>query len=164
MPFPGRPQPRPTTLVSTLAALALAGCVSHEARVVPPAPASGAATPAPSAGLVIGSRRQSDPGTEAVFTDPQPLDLPVSAWRREEDGRLSRFEGRARSPLPWWQRFPADAAYDFWPTTEVASATTTVVLAPVAEADAQQLADEAHRAGYARPAPDRRHVPKESTP
>ena len=78
-----------------------------------------------------------------------PVDLPVSAWRREADGTLLRCETRVTTPLPWWQRFPADAVSDLLPTTYAAAASTQVVLVPIPPFDEARFLAQARADGYA---------------
>lgn len=123
-----------------------AGCIEHHARVVPSAPI---ADPGPAPVLI--AHRVRDPLTVPDESrDALPIDLPVSAYRRDADGRLWRYEGRATTPLSWSQRFPFDAVMDVLPTTFTYDAESTVVFAPVAAADENGFLDQARRDGYAR--------------
>src|SRR5271156_621232 len=135
-----------------LAALLLGGCITHEARIAPP-PAAAPGEPGDLgftlSAIGVGLRR--DPASESVTTSPLPLQIPVSCLRREADGTISRFEGCATPPLPWWQRFPADMVSDPLPWTFTASAKVTIVLTPVPAADLGALVAQARRDGYARP-------------
>ncbi len=87
------------------------------------------------------------PATTA--TSMLPIDLPVSAWRREADGSLARCETRVQTPLAWWQRFPADAVSDLLPWTWTAAADGEVRLAVVPASAEADLLSSARRDGYA---------------
>ncbi len=118
------------------------GCISHVARIdAGSAPAEG----------VVGAKFLDPIPATTTSAGALPQDVPVSAWHVDEDGGLERFEGRCRTPLPWWQRFPADIVTDFLPSEHVASATLVVAPTPVAPMDPAALAAAAHRAGYAAP-------------
>ena len=131
------------------AGLLLAGCVSHEARVLaPPEPAglTGA--------TVIGGEAHPTPpgpGERTVARDALPREVAVSAWRRDGDGAISRQETVVRTPLAWWQRFPIDIATDLIPIDCTASAETTLAPRPVATRTRADLDREAAAAGYAHP-------------
>lgn len=121
------------------------GCISHEARVTPP-------TDGPCSVVV---------GTKVVDSFTKPVDeqgslprsIPVTAWRLDDKGALSRGDTLIETPLPWWQRFPADAVTDVViPGTLTASASGTVALTPVPATDLAGLAERARAAGYAAPA------------
>jgi hypothetical protein len=134
------------------AALLLGGCDTHEVRILPPpSPAPGEPGDISFTLSAIGSGLRKDPASESVTTSPLPLQIPVSCLRREADGTISRYEGVATTPLPWWQRFPADMISDPLPWSFIASAQATIVLASVPAADLGALVAQARRDGYARP-------------
>jgi hypothetical protein len=138
-------------LLVILGCLAASGCISHRARVSPPAgePAS----------ALVGSRvieRFTAPVDEQGSL---PRSIPVTAWRLDDQG-LFRGDTLVETPLPWWQRFPIDAVSDVVvPGTLTARAEGTPVLAPVPAGDPAALADHARAAGYAGPAGHRTHHP-----
>jgi len=116
--------PRAVLLLSSVAVmLATAGCITHSARIEHPADQAGQ-------GVIGASARPSLPPITTVQR-PLPIDVVVSSWHRDADGRLYRFDGRVRTPLPWWQRFPVDIATDAWPRTLVAEAALAVAYRPV---------------------------------
>ncbi|MBA3686712.1 MAG: hypothetical protein H0W72_15930 [Planctomycetes bacterium] len=129
-------------LVLSLSILLFGGCISHVARIDSPS--------TPPVQGVIGVSYLAPVPDVTQRAGPLPQDVPVSAWLIEDDG-LSRFEGRCRTPLPWWQRFPADLVSDLLPGTYVSMATLTIAPTAVAPADPQALAAAAHAAGYAAP-------------
>ena len=79
--------------------------------------------------------------------------MPVSAWRRDSAGVISRGELRVTTDLPWWQRFPADVVSDLLPINAEVFASGTVTLAPVQPVDVVTLREQAARDGYARTKP-----------
>jgi len=157
---------RRRTAGALCAALLLGGCDTHEVRISPPPPAA----PGEPGDLgftlsAIGVSLRKDPASESVTTSPLPLQIPVSCLRREADGTISRYEGVATTPLPWWQRFPADMVSDPLPWTFVASAQATIVLTSVPAADLGALMAQARRDGYARPpGPDKAAAPPAAPP
>lgn len=145
----------PTQLViapALLAALVSAcGCVQHRTAVNPPLPAA-----PPAAGesavvthLITGAKVTDEPREPVTGSSPLPIDLPVSVWRRDSDGTLSRGELRVTTALPWWQRFPADVVADLAPIDAEVFASGTAELTPVATADRARLFADAERDGYA---------------
>jgi hypothetical protein len=132
-----------------LAAFTASGCIDHQARVEPPAPGEPGRPPTQ---VISGTSLAIDPTTVHLVHGSLPIDLPVSAWRRESDGTLLRCEARVTTPLPWWQRFPADAVSDLLPTTYAATASTPVVLAPLPPFDEVRFLAQARSDGYAAPA------------
>lgn len=141
----------PLRAVVVLATLLMcAGCDTHEARVVPPGPAAPGEPGDQSFTIsIIGATIVKDPLAESVTRSPLPLDLPISCLRREANGSIVRYEGEARTPLPWYQRFPADMISDPLPWTFTARAEATIVLAPLPPADITALLVAARRDGYA---------------
>jgi hypothetical protein len=85
----------------------------------------------------------------AVLRNPLPIEVRISAIRRDDDGTLNRGEGYLATPLPWWQRFPCDAFVDLVPVDVVAEAAIVVPLAPVPRCDESELIESARRDGYA---------------
>ncbi len=135
-----------------LAALLLGGCDTHEVRISPP-PAAAPGEPGDIGFTLtaIGTVLRKDPASESFTASPLPLQIPVSCLRREADGSIKRYEGVATTPLPWWQRFPADMISDPLPWNFIASAQATIVLTSVPAADLGALLAQARRDGYARP-------------
>ena len=129
------------------------GCVQHQARVgaAQPPLAAPAGDPGdkPTATTVITVSRIAVDPPATTATSMQPIDLPVSAWRREADGSLARCETRVQTPLSWWQRFPADAVSDLLPWTWTADADGEVRLAVVPATPEADLLSAARRDGYA---------------
>ena len=131
------------------------GCIDHQARVEPPA-RDEPGRPPTHTHIVSGSSFAVDPATTHLVHGSLPIDVPVTAWRREADGTLLRCETRVTTPLPWWQRFPADVVTDLWPSTFAATASTTVVLTPIPPFDEARFLAQARADGYAshaKPAP-----------
>lgn len=138
---------RSLTIVFCLVA---GGCVSHVARALPPVDQSASAA--------VGSRivdRFDEPIEERGSL---PRSLPVTVWRLDPDGNLARGDSVIETPLPWWQRFPADAISDVMlPRTLTAAASGTPHMHPVPAGDALVLAEHARAAGYAAPAAEAHH-------
>lgn len=125
--------------------LALGGCVEHTARVAPPADGGTSA---------IGRHLHAAPHAPVEERHGLPREIPVSAWRQDDDGGIARDELLVRTPTPWWQRFPCDIATDaLWPGTLTAATEATPHPRPVPPADPAALAARARAAGYAAPAP-----------
>jgi hypothetical protein len=130
----------------------LPSCIEHRVAVHPPT----AAAPEPPGEnkthtfMIAGSRFQNDGTTPETFSSPLPLDIPVSAYRRQWDGSIERGEVRCKTPLTWWQRFPADVFVDFAPFSARCATTEQVYLSPVLPTDRAHLLEQAARDGYAR--------------
>ncbi|HYE08050.1 MAG TPA: hypothetical protein VEL07_21205 [Planctomycetota bacterium] len=142
-------------------AIAATGCIEHRAVVRNPDDAGAAGAAAIGVDVV-------DPfaaGSVHTVSDPLPRDLGVSAWiQGADDSIIRRWHGRARTPLPWWQRFPVDAAAEAWPGRLVCAAETTVAVTPVTAGDEAALIAAARRDGYlaaAEPAPTPSPAPQE---
>jgi hypothetical protein len=153
-PHPIEPAGALRLAIAIVAALGAGGCITHQARIVPPAPAGQDAGEPITTVVVVGSAVKRSLDQPVVQEDSLPLDIPVSAWRRGADGLVTRYEGRATTPLPWWQRFPADLVSDALPMSFTCAASAEVVLAPVPTFDAESFLAQARRDGYARPAGD----------
>lgn len=149
-----------------LGAVMLGGCIEHRVTVSPPLPAAPAPAGEPAAitQMISGSKVEHEPNQPTTVSSPLPIDLPVSVWRRDSDGLLSRGEMRVTTALPWWQRFPADAFVDFSPYHAQVFASGTATLTPVPQVDRAQLFDQAAHDGYAHTvaAPAPTAVPKAS--
>ncbi|MBA3710251.1 MAG: hypothetical protein H0W83_15680 [Planctomycetes bacterium] len=130
---------------TAVSVLATAACVSHVARIAPAVEAAPAEYPA----MVIVGSEVSDPNQEYLIRRSLPIDAPFTAWKRDESGVLFRCDGRVRTPLPWWQRFPADAFADFLPMHLEAAAGSQIVYAPVPIHDQAVLTQHAERDGFA---------------
>ncbi len=129
------------------------GCVQHRARIEaaqPPltAPVGDPGDKPTATTVIIVSRIAVDPPATTA-TSMLPIDLPVSAWRREADGSLARCETRVQTPLAWWQRFPVDVVSDLLPWTWTADAAGEVRLAVVPTSAEADLLSAAQRDGYA---------------
>ncbi len=127
------------------------GCIQHRTAVNPPlaSPPPAAGEPAAITQLVTGATIVTEPQRAIISASPLPIDLPVSVWRRDSDGSLSRGEMRVTTALPWWQRFPADVITDLTPIDAEIFASGTAVLTPVPTTDRSHLFDQAVRDGYA---------------
>jgi hypothetical protein len=132
-------------LVAAIAILLHAGCIRHVARVTPAAEAADAEHPHH---LVVGSTTAPVDGP-TTLTSPLPIDAPFTAWKRAESGELFRCDGRVRTPLRWWQRFPMDAVSDFLPIDLEASARADVTYRSVPVRDEADLTQHAQRDGFA---------------
>lgn len=124
------------------ALVASGGCIEHTARVQPD-PVGG-----PNERVIVGTRGLRGPALGTEVTRPLPVELPVSAWELRE-GAIARREVRVRTPLPWWQRFPCDAATDLLPMTYSAVTQTVITLEPPTRYDDDALTQEARRHGFA---------------
>ena len=138
--------PRPVLLLLPLLLVAT-GCVSHVARVRS-APSADEVQPS----AAIGSRVHGQQPPVVEERGAQPREIPISTWRRDDEGNVHRGEGLLRTATPWWQRFPADLVSDVLiPTTFTVEAETAVPPVPVPAVDPTALAERARRAGYAAP-------------
>jgi hypothetical protein len=151
--------PRPPVLDAALAlmgSVVRVGGVEHRVAVTPPLPADPppAGEEATGTTMIAGSRVVSEPRKAETAASPLPIDLPVSVWRRGSDGVIHRGEARITTPLPWWQRFPADIGADLLPIDAHVSVASMMTLAPVEPIDRQRLVQQAAQDGYARLAPD----------
>jgi hypothetical protein len=148
-------QPRTLFISVVLLPLLLTvGCIEHRVTVKPPLPADPPPTGEDRATtvLIAGSRFRNEPTQPENFASPLPLDIPVSVYRRESDGSLARGEFRVITPLPWWQRFPADAVVDLSPIHATVDADGMPPLIPVIPFNRDQFIRQAERDGYARTA------------
>lgn len=135
-----RPEP---LLPALLALLAGTGCVEHRAAIQPPV-----AGPPPAVVTVHGREEALVESLER--RDPLPLELRASAIRRDADGRLLRDEIAVLTPLPWWQRFPADVVSDaLIPHTFIVDARARIDTRVVADMPADDLLRLAREHGYA---------------
>lgn len=131
-------------LKASLALMALlsSACVEHQVRFEPPA-APGPYPP----GAIIDTRSEPEWQHADVYADGLPADRRVSAWALDAEGQLHRGDLQLLSPLPWWQRFPADIVTDLlWPGTLTITASGRPALEPqlpLTIADLDRLAAEA---------------------
>lgn len=152
--MPSRP---PHMHIPTLAALAVCalavstGCVRHQATVTPPAPAAIADDgQRPPTFLAARSKAVERERVEPVTTTgPLPVDFQITAWRRSAAGPLERADLRVQTPLPWWQRFPADLVADFLPIDAAVETNSTITLRTVPRVDLDAFLAHAERDGYA---------------
>ena len=148
MRFPALAAP---AALAICALAALTGCVRHQATVAPPAPAPVAddgqrpATFVAARSTVI-ERDRVEPITAS---GPLPTDFQVTAWRRSAAGPLERADLRVRTPLPWWQRFPADVVADFLPIDATVTLDTALAMEPILRVDLDAFLANAERDGYA---------------
>lgn len=135
----------------------LTSCLTHEARITaPPAPAS-----TEEGATAIGqdsTLTPPGPPEQTVIVSPMPLSVPVSAWRRDQDGVIYRHELIAQTPLFWWQRFPMDFATDMLPIAYPSEVAATIHESPITPRTRAELDREATEAGYG-PAPVADTVP-----
>jgi hypothetical protein len=122
--------------------LLAAGCVQHRAVIEP------AADEAPS--TLVAVRAVADPLVEPfVRQDALPLELRASAFHRAPDGTVLRQELAVATPLPWWQRFPADLVSDLLiPRTFIVQRHARIQTLPVLPIDAAELLRLATEHGY----------------
>ena len=146
-----RVQSHPVMASLSVLGLLLAGCVEHRTAVNPPLPAAPAPAGEPAAitQMIAGVKVINEPHQAETGASPLPIDLPVSVWRRDSDGTLSRGESRVTTARPWWQRFPVDAFTDLTPIDAEVFASGTATLTEVSAADRNVLFDQAARDGYA---------------
>jgi hypothetical protein len=146
-------RPRPSPVLAGLCVLGTlcGGCVEHRTAVNPPLPAAPAPAGEPAAvtQMISGAKVIEQPHQAVTDASPLPIDLPVTVWRRDSDGSLSRSDLRVTTALPWWQRFPADIVTDLTPIDGEVFASGTADLAPVPTADRRRLFEQAVRDGYA---------------
>ncbi len=135
-----------------LMALTAVGCIEHRTTVHPPQPAAPppAGEPAAITQLITGATITDDPTAPISESSHLPIDVPVSVWRRDSDGIISRGELRVTTGLPWWQRFPADVVSDLAPIEALVSASGTATFTQVQAVDRTALFAQAARDGYAR--------------
>lgn len=153
LPQPTRIKIAPTlVIVAAFAGLAATGCVEHRTAVNPPLPAA----PAPAGEsatitqLIVGSKVTDEPHVPITEASPMPIDVPVSVWRRDSDGTLSRGDLRVTTARPWWQRFPADIVTDLTPIDFEIFSSGTATFTPVQTFDRVALYAQAANDGYAR--------------
>ncbi len=143
---------RSARFVAVFSAILLcAGCLRHEAHL-PPTPDPVPAFAPRKDGAQVGSTPAQALSAPWSASSPLPISQPTSGWFRSEDGALYRAEIVISTARPWWQRFPCDAAVDFWPTPHVVHTDATLAFAPVSERTTEELTAEARAAGFARPA------------
>ena len=152
--MPSRPPHMHVMALATLAVCALAGstgCVRHQASVTPPAIAPVADDgQRPPTFLVAHSKVIERERAKPVTADsPLPIDFPVTAWRRSAAGPLERADLRVQTPLPWWQRFPADLVADFLPIDATVTVDSTITLETVPRVDLDAFLAHAEHDGYA---------------
>jgi hypothetical protein len=136
-------------LILLVCCCAVSGCVTHRATVE---------TSEDSAGVVgttyLGeAEHPAGPPTSVTASGPLPQSIPVTAWRwgTAADGsqELRRGDVLVQTPLPWWQRFPADLATDFFPIDAVATTRADVAFIPVSDERREaDLTAEAAAAGF----------------
>ena len=153
LPQPTRMKIAPVLMaVLGMAGLAATGCVEHRTAVNPPLPA--APTPAGESAtitqLIVGSKVTAEPHVPITEASPMPIDVPVSVWRRDSDGTLSRGDLRVTTARPWWQRFPADIVTDLTPIDFEIFASGNATFTPVQTFDRVALYAQAANDGYAR--------------
>jgi hypothetical protein len=83
------------------------------------------------------------------LSGPLPYEIPAVWMLRDAEGRLNLGHAVARSPLPWWQRFPVDFAVDLWPGDVTVATVATVTPQPLTARSADDITAEARAHGYA---------------
>lgn len=120
----------------------LGGCVTHRTTVNPGDPAAEV--------IVMSATTTDHPVNPVTAQGGLPQEIPVTAWRRDDDGALYRADTIVRTPLPWWQRFPADIVTDaLTPKDYVSKATWTPVWTQPTTTNTDELTARARAAGYA---------------
>lgn len=122
--------------------LPCAGCLSHRADV-------SADGPDLAAGRSVVGMRITDGAPAETRSGPLPFEIPVSWTLRGSDGKLQSAHATLRSPLPWWQRFPADLAVDLWPQRIEIETSVVVTTKPITPRTAADITAEARAHGYA---------------
>lgn len=130
-------------LLCAILVLPCAGCLAHRAGVS----ATGAD---PAAGRCVVGNQVRDGAPAEARSGPLPHDLPATWILRGADGRLLSAHARAQSPLPWWQRFPADLAVDLWPAEIGIDVAVVLVPQPISVRSAADITAEARAHGYAK--------------
>lgn len=128
-------------------ALVLTGCLTHEARITAPPEPADTEEGATAIGKVA-TLTPPGPPEQTLMLSPLPLSVPVSAWRRDQDGVIYRSEMRVQSPLVWWQRFPMDFATDMLPIAYRSEVFATIHESPITPRTRAELDREAAAAGY----------------
>jgi hypothetical protein len=121
--------------------LPCAGCLVHTVRI------DGAGAD-PAAGRSATGLRVREGAPAAQQHGPLPYEIPAT-WMLKEGDHLCIGHAIARSPLPWWQRFPCDLAVDLWPGDVVVATAATVTPRPVAPRSIADITAEARAHGYA---------------
>ncbi len=128
-----------------MASLLLVSCIEHRASV-----------DLPDGFHVVVDDHMPPPARSIKRCGPLPQEVRVTAWRREDDGSLMRADGLLRTPLPWWQRFPADLITDILPWTLACEDHHTMSPLALPVISEQELTDEASAHGYASRRPGER--------
>lgn len=129
-------------LLCGLLILPCAGCLAHRVEV------RGDGAEATAGRSAVGMR-VADGAPHEVRSGPLPHEVPASWSLKAADGRLHMAQAVVRSPLPWWQRFPADLLVDLWPGTVEIAAAATLAPHPVRIRTADDITAEARAHGYA---------------
>lgn len=129
-------------LLCGLLILPCAGCLAHRVEV------RGDGAGASDGRSAVGTR-VADGAPQDVRSGPLPHEVPVSWSLKGADGRLHMAQTVVRSPLPWWQRFPADLLVDLWPGTVEVAMAATITPRPVTARTADDITAEARAHGYA---------------
>ncbi|MCS6970232.1 MAG: hypothetical protein RMM29_08135 [Planctomycetota bacterium] len=118
------------------------GCLTHTVRVEP-------ADEAPRGGqAAVGTQVQAG-APQLTRRSPLPHEVPVSWAVRDEAGRLGFAQAIVRSPLPWWQRFPADFFVDLWPGEVEVECVHRLSPQPLVPRSHAEITAEARAHGYA---------------
>lgn len=112
---------RPAAML--LCALSAIGCVQHRATIT----TIGATD---STSISINGHQLPEDSITSVSTSPLPISQHALAWHRDESGTLHWDATTIRTPLAWWQRFPADLVTDLVPRTLTSAESATLVLTP----------------------------------
>lgn len=120
------------------------GCIVHEARVL--GPEAHTARSGALAGSTVVHPFKGKVSRESPFA----AEMPTTIWIRQPDGTILRADTEPRTPLPWWQRFPADIGTDLlWPWEIRVVDVHRVSPAPIAGWDPDALTARARAFGYA---------------
>jgi hypothetical protein len=87
-------------------------------------------------------------GAEQSVSGHLPQRLLIHAWLRDADGTLRFIAVDNRSPLAWWQRFPADILSQCWPGELRSQRPATISVRRPGLVEPTRLTALAHAAGY----------------
>lgn len=129
-------------ILCAILTLPCTGCLVHSARI----DGAGADQAAGRSATAMAVR---DGAPSLQRSGPLPYEIPAVWMLRDAEGRLNIGRATALSPLPWWQRFPADLAVDLWPGDVTVATAVTVTPQPLIARSADDITAEARAHGYA---------------